>query len=65
MRALDAETGEERWARDLETNYIGGAAVVDGERVVVGTKRRDRGAVGWRTVIARAPATVVVRGHSC
>ena len=37
VRALDAATGEQRWDRDLSTNYIGGAVAIDDARVFVGT----------------------------
>lgn len=33
VRALDAATGEERWATDLDTNYVGGSVALDDERV--------------------------------
>lgn len=37
VRALDATTGEERWAQDLDTHYVAGAVAVVDERVVAGT----------------------------
>jgi len=36
VRALDATTGEERWAHDLESRYVGGSVVVDDDHVYVG-----------------------------
>lgn len=36
VRALDAATGEEQWATDVDTFYIGGSVAVDDERVYVG-----------------------------
>lgn len=36
VRALDATTGEEQWATDVDTFYIGGSVAVDDERVYVG-----------------------------
>ncbi len=35
--ALDAATGTERWARDLDAYYVAGAVAVDEERVFAGT----------------------------
>ena len=37
VRALDAATGEERWATDVESHYIGGSVALDDDRVFVGT----------------------------
>lgn len=37
VRALDADTGEEIWATDLETQYVGGSVAVDDEHVYAGT----------------------------
>jgi polyvinyl alcohol dehydrogenase (cytochrome) len=66
LRALDAETGDERWAHDLESHYIGGAVAVDDERVVVGTfdarivaLDRDRGEPLWETPVGDHPKAVV------
>jgi polyvinyl alcohol dehydrogenase (cytochrome) len=36
VRALDAATGEERWAHDLESRYVGGSVAVDDDHVYVG-----------------------------
>jgi polyvinyl alcohol dehydrogenase (cytochrome) len=36
VRALDAATGEERWAHDLESRYVGGSVAVDADHVYVG-----------------------------
>jgi polyvinyl alcohol dehydrogenase (cytochrome) len=66
LRALDAETGDERWNHDLESGYIGGAVAVDDERVVVGTfdarivaVDRDSGGPVWETPIGDHPKAVV------
>ncbi len=37
VRALDAATGEEQWATNLDAYYIGGSVAVDDDRVFVGT----------------------------
>ncbi|HET9611704.1 MAG TPA: PQQ-binding-like beta-propeller repeat protein [Acidimicrobiales bacterium] len=37
LRALDAGTGDERWAHDLGGGYVGGAVALDDDVVVVGT----------------------------
>ncbi|HMG42836.1 MAG TPA: PQQ-binding-like beta-propeller repeat protein [Acidimicrobiales bacterium] len=37
VRALDAESGEERWATDVDSFYIGGSVALDDSRVFVGT----------------------------
>lgn len=37
VRALDAATGEERWATDVDAYYIGGSVALDDEHVFVGT----------------------------
>ncbi|HEY8544403.1 MAG TPA: PQQ-binding-like beta-propeller repeat protein, partial [Acidimicrobiales bacterium] len=36
VRALDAATGEERWAYDIDTFYIGGSVALDDDHVYVG-----------------------------
>jgi polyvinyl alcohol dehydrogenase (cytochrome) len=66
LRALDAETGDETWAHDLESGYVGGAVAVDDERVVVGTfdarivaVDRTTGGVQWETPIGDHPKAVV------
>lgn len=37
VRALDAATGDEQWAHDLDSNYVGGAVAIDADHVYVGT----------------------------
>jgi polyvinyl alcohol dehydrogenase (cytochrome) len=66
VRALDAATGEEVWAHDLESGYVGGAVAVDDTQVVVGTfdarivaLDRDTGDPLWETPIGDHPKAVV------
>ncbi len=66
LRALDAASGDERWAYDLETNYVGGAVTVDDEIVVAGTfdarlvaVDRATGELRWQTPIGDHPKAVI------
>ncbi|HET6949720.1 MAG TPA: PQQ-binding-like beta-propeller repeat protein, partial [Acidimicrobiales bacterium] len=66
VRALDAATGEERWAYDLDGNWVGGSLVVDGDLVYVGTfdarvvaLDRATGEPVWETAIGDHPKAVV------
>ena len=66
VRALDAATGEERWAHDLESSYVGGSVVVDADVVYVGTfdarivaLDRATGEPAWETDIDPYPKAVV------
>ena len=66
VRALDAATGEERWAHDLESSYVGGSVAVDGDVVYVGTfdarivaLDRATGELAWETDIDPYPKAVV------
>ena len=66
VRALDAATGDERWARDLATNYIGGAVALDESRVFVGTfdartvaLDRATGEPRWETQLGDHPQAVI------
>lgn len=66
VRALDAAGGDERWAHDLDSGYVGGSVAVDGGRVVVGTfdarivaLDRDTGEPLWETPVDDHPKAVV------
>lgn len=66
VRALDAGGGEERWAHDLDSGYVGGSVAVDDERVVVGTfdarivaLDRAGGEQLWETSVDDHPKAVV------
>ncbi len=66
VRALDAETGDEQWATDLDSYYIGGAVVVDESRAYVGTfdarivaLDRADGVPVWETPVGDHPQAVV------
>jgi len=66
VRALDAATGEERWAHDLDTSYVGGAVAVDDDHVYVGTfdarvvaLDRATGVPAWQTEVDPYPKAVV------
>jgi polyvinyl alcohol dehydrogenase (cytochrome) len=66
LRALDTGTGDEIWAHDLESGYVGGAVAVDDERVVVGTfdarivaVDRGTGDPVWETPVGDHPKAVV------
>lgn len=66
VRALDAATGEERWAHDLESRYVGGSVVVDDDHVYVGTfdarivaLDRATGEPVWETDLDPNPKAVV------
>ncbi|HEX6418483.1 MAG TPA: PQQ-binding-like beta-propeller repeat protein, partial [Acidimicrobiales bacterium] len=66
LRALDAVTGEERWAHDLGGGYVGGAVAVDGDLVVAGTfdarlvaVDRRTGEPRWDTRVGDHPKAVV------
>jgi polyvinyl alcohol dehydrogenase (cytochrome) len=66
VRALDAETGEEKWSTDIHTNYIGGALALDDTHVYAGTFEarivaldRATGAQAWETSIGDHPKAVI------
>jgi polyvinyl alcohol dehydrogenase (cytochrome) len=66
VRALDTASGEERWATDVETRYVGGAVAVDDERVFVGTWSshvvaldRETGDEVWDTSTGDHPNTAI------
>jgi polyvinyl alcohol dehydrogenase (cytochrome) len=66
VRALDAATGEERWAHDLESSYVGGSVALDGDHAYVGTfdsrivaLDRATGEPAWETDIDPYPKAVV------
>ncbi|HEX6424531.1 MAG TPA: PQQ-binding-like beta-propeller repeat protein [Acidimicrobiales bacterium] len=66
LRAIDAATGDERWAHDLGGGYVGGAAALDDDVVVVGTfdarlvaVDRDSGQPVWETPVDDHPKAVV------
>jgi polyvinyl alcohol dehydrogenase (cytochrome) len=66
VRALDAATGDERWAHDLDSGYVGGAVAVDDDHVYVGTfdarivaLDRATGEPAWSTEVATYPKSVV------
>jgi polyvinyl alcohol dehydrogenase (cytochrome) len=66
VRALDAATGDEAWAHDLRSSYVGGSPVVDGDLVYVGTfdarivaLDRGTGEPAWETPIGDHPKAVV------
>jgi polyvinyl alcohol dehydrogenase (cytochrome) len=66
LRALDAGSGDERWAHDLGGGYVGGAAALDDDVVVVGTfdarlvaVDRNSGEPVWETSVDDHPKAVV------
>lgn len=66
VRALGADTGQERWATDLHTYYIGGSPAADGDRLFVGTfdsritaLDRRSGQVLWSTPVDDGPGSAV------
>ena len=66
VRALDAATGDERWAHDLDSGYVGGSVAVDDDHVFVGTfdarivaLDRATGDPSWSTDVAEYPKSVV------
>ena len=66
VRALDAATGDERWAHDLDSGYVGGSVALDDDHVVVGTfdarivaLDRATGEEAWATDVAEYPKSVV------
>jgi polyvinyl alcohol dehydrogenase (cytochrome) len=66
VRALDAATGEERWAHDLESGYVGGSVAVDDDNVFVGAfdarvvaLDRATGEPAWETDLDPNPKAVV------
>jgi polyvinyl alcohol dehydrogenase (cytochrome) len=66
LRALDAGTGDEVWAHDLDANYVGGAVAVDDDIVVVGTfggrlvaVDRATGEPAWEATVDPHPLAVV------
>ena len=66
VRALDAATGAERWARQVGNGYVGGSLALDGDRVVAGTfdarvvaLDRASGTPVWETPIGDHPKAVI------
>jgi polyvinyl alcohol dehydrogenase (cytochrome) len=66
IRAIDAKSGQQRWATDLDTYYIGGSVAVEGDRVYVGTfdakltaLDRRTGEVQWSTPVDDGPGSAV------
>ena len=66
VRALDAATGDERWAHDLDSGYVGGSVALDDDHVFVGTfdarivaLDRATGEEAWATDVAEYPKSVV------
>lgn len=66
VRALDAATGDERWAHDLDSGYVGGSVALDDDHVFVGTfdarivaLDRATGEETWATDVAEYPKSVV------
>ena len=66
VRALDAATGEERWATDLDTNYVGGSVALDDERVYaaafdarVVALDRETGEERWTTEVDDHPMAAI------
>jgi len=66
VRALDAATGEEQWAHDLDSGYVGGSVALDDDQVYVGTfdarivaLDRATGEPAWETDIDPYPKAVV------
>lgn len=66
VRALDAASGTEEWARDLGTSYVGGAVALDRDRVYAGTfdarivaLDRGSGEPMWEAEVDEHPQAVV------
>jgi polyvinyl alcohol dehydrogenase (cytochrome) len=66
VRAVDAATGDERWATDLDTNYVGGSVALDDDRVYAGAfdtrvvaLDRGSGEVLWETAIGDHPTAAI------
>jgi polyvinyl alcohol dehydrogenase (cytochrome) len=66
VRALDAATGEEVWAHDLDSSYVGGSLALDDEHAYVGTfdarvvaLDRDTGEPVWEAEADPLPKAVV------
>lgn len=66
VRALDADSGEAVWERDIDTAYVGGALVLDESHVVAGTREgalvaldRATGEPAWEAQIGDHPSSVI------
>lgn len=66
VRALDAATGTQRWATDLQNPYIGGSPALEGDRLFVGEFNakvtaldKATGAKLWSTPVGDGPGSAV------
>lgn len=66
VRAVEAATGDEEWATDLDTNYVGGSVALDDDHVYAGTfdarvtaLDRASGEPVWETPIGDHPTAAI------
>jgi polyvinyl alcohol dehydrogenase (cytochrome) len=66
VRAVEAGTGDEVWATDMDANYVGGSVALDDDRVYVGTfdartvaLDRATGEQLWETPIGDHPTAAI------